>query len=173
MTGGSLVKLAKQAAEHYVRYKEHVHVPAFLSAELLLQRACYVSIYERPGHHVRAMYGYPLPRHPSLAHEIIMNTTQAIRYQQVGSIRQLDLSHLLYGVSVLGPLQRVTSKEHLDPMRFGLYVRSDRDRSAVLLPQRTGIETSEEQIATAMREAGIDTRSEVLTMYRFAVDYYE
>jgi AMMECR1 domain-containing protein len=137
------------------------------------QRACYVSIMENPGRYLRAMAGQALPRQATLAEEIIANTTAAIEGSPHRRIRQADLSYLSYNVALLGPLQRVSDAEHLNPSRFGLYVKSDRGRSALLLPHRAGVETANDQIATVFREAGIDTRREDATMYRFEVTYFD
>lgn len=165
-------KLAKSAAEHLVRANELLPLPDNLPGELYRQRACYVSILENPGRYLRAMAGQPLPRQATLAEEIIANTVNAIELSS-HRIRQADLSYLSYQVALLGPLQRVSDPEHLDPIRFGLYVKSDRGKSALLLPHRAGVETPNDQIATALREAGIDTRREDATMYRFEVNYFD
>ncbi len=173
MTAASVLKIARQAAEHYIATNELPQITWPLPAELLQQRACYVSIYENPGRRPRAMYGRPLPQQKSLAEEIVYNTIQAIRLRPSGRLRKVDLSYLGYSVAVLGLLERITSPVHLNPDRFGLYVRSDRDKSAVILPQRTGIETPDDQIATAIRESGIEAGSEAVTMYRFLVTHYD
>lgn len=167
------MKLAQQTAEQYVNDGTYLEIPPSLPPELSLQRACYVCIYDRPGRRLRGMHGHPLPRHPTLAQEIITNTVDAILLHPLGTIGRLDLRNFSYCVAVLGPLQRATVMKHLNPYIYGLYVLSDRGKSAVLLPQRTGIDTAEEQFATALREAGIDTQKESVTMYRFVTDYYE
>ena len=119
------------------------------------------------------MYGSPLPRQSSLAQEIITNTIYAITNSHSRAIRRADLSSLSYAVAVLNPLQRISDHSQLDPHDFGLYIRSDQGKSTVLLPQRAGIETAQEQIATALRESGINERDEAVTMYRFGVTYFE
>lgn len=162
-------KLAKNAAEHYVKNHEQFPLSATLPPELMRQYACYVYVYEEPGHHLRVSHGYPLPRQRSVAEEIIVNTTHAV----AGMVRRVDLSYLHYQVAILKQLQRITQPEHLDPSRFGLYVRSERDRTALVLPQRIGIDTPQDQIATALREAQIDPRQETPVMYRVEVTYYE
>lgn len=162
-------KLARAAAEHYVKEQAWLPLPPALPAELNRQKACYILILQKPGEHMRALIGEPLPRHRTLAEEIIHNVTQAVMTQ----VRRNDLPYLTYRVAVLEQLQRITAPEHLAPDRFGLYVRSDRGKSALVLPRRIGIETPNDQIATALREAGITPRHEALTMYRVLVTYYE
>lgn len=168
---GLYVKLARSAAEHFVLTGDILPVPDPVPVDLQRQRACYVAIIEQPGRRVRSMYGEPLPRRSSLAEEIIYNTVQALSTPLGRAIRRADLPTLTYSVSILGILQRVGDVVHLDPWQYGLYVRSDRDKAALLLPQRAGVETAEDQVATALREAGINGRQEAVTLYRFDVIY--
>lgn len=166
-------RLAKRAAERYIRSGEMEAVPERLSRDLCVQRACFVTLYEKPGRHIRAVFGRPTPSQATLAHEIIFNTTEAIRRQQRTHIRPADLPYLGYSVAALGPLERILSESHLNPRRFGLYVLSDRGKSALILPERTGIETGDEQISTAFREANIESRQEAVSMYRFSVMHFD
>lgn len=167
------VKLSRSAAEQYVRTQEVLEVPQALPAELLKQRACYVSIFENPGRRLRSMYGYALPQHRSLAHEIIMNTIAALTAHATRPVRRADLSYLTYSVGLLGPLQRISDASHLDPAQFGLYVRADSGKMALLLPHRVGIETGQDQIGAAMREGAISPHRDIYTMYRFPVTFYD
>lgn len=167
------VKLARSAAEYYVRRKRILPTPIHVPRELAQQRACFVGAFENPGRHVRFFYGSPLPSQPTLAQEIIMNTCRGLTSASSGGVRQADLVYLQYGVSVLGPLERVSAPEHLNPHRFGLFVRSDMNKAIYVLPGRVGIETGADQIATALREADIDLRRESVNLYRFLVRTYE
>lgn len=167
---GVYSRLAKQAADYLVRTNEPLPVPASLPPEFQRQLACYVTITETPGRHRRGLYGQPLPRFARLAEEIIANTTNAL-LSSAWRASRIDLPHLQYSVALLGPMERISDKTHLAPNHYGLYLLSDRGRSALLLPQRAGVETPDDQIATALREAGIETRRESATMYRFSVEY--
>lgn len=164
-------KLAKQAAEHYARTGTYMPVPNTLTRDLLVQKACFVSVVEQPGSRIRGSFGTPLPHCASLAKEIIENTVEAIVRHNV-RMRAIDAMNYGYVVAVLGPIERITNKEHLKPHSFGLYLRTDKNKMALLLPGRPGIDTPEEQIATAIREAGVDSRNEAITMYRFPVVSY-
>ena len=169
-----MTKLAAQAADQYIRYQTLAPLPQMLPQSFLQQRACYVSILEKPGRHFRAMYGRPLPQQSSLAAEVVHNTIAAIQNNNSGRLfRVADLAYLSFSVAVLGPLERITNKQHLSPAQYGLYMKSDRDKTAIILPQRTGIDTPDDQIATAIRESGIEPRDEAIVMYRFFVEYYE
>lgn len=173
MIGGTIIKLTKSAAEHFVKHKQYIPLPTSLPSDLERQRAVFISIYENPGKYFRSQYGVPIPRQPSLAHEIIYNTVEAIRLSSKRVVRPIDLSYLAYSVTVVESLERISRPEHLDPHRYGLYMRSDRNKTAVILPMRVGIETPDDQIATAFRESRINTNAEAVTMYRFGVRYYE
>lgn len=182
-------KLAKKAAESYVRNQRILPVvgpaanpaanppagPASgpASGGLTRQQACYVYLFENPGRKLRAMYGQPLPRYSTLAEEIVSNVTTALTITVHRSLRRPELASIVYTVAVLDPLQLISDAAQLDPRRLGLYVQSDQGKSAVLLPERTGIETPQDQIATALRESGINVRHETARMYRFGVTYYD
>lgn len=171
MTGGKYARLAEAAARHYVMHGETLALPVTLMADLRCQQACYITIYQDPGQRFRAMYGTPLPAARTLAQEIIVNTITALQSEPHWNVRQADLSDLHFEVARIGPLERIGGPEHLDLRRFGVYVRSDRGKSAVVLPHRVGVETAAEQFATALRESGIHIRHEAATFYRFAVAY--
>jgi AMMECR1 domain-containing protein len=163
------VKLAKAAAEYFINKQEVLPLPSPVPSTLLAQRACYVSVFEKPGSWLRSAYGEPLPRYKSLAEEIIMNTVRAVD----GRVRRVDMPYLEFQVAVLGQLQRISDTKHLNPAVYGLYVRSERQKTAIILPNRVGIETADDQVGTALREAGITDKYESVTLYRFTVTYYE
>lgn len=171
MTGGKYAKLAKDAAHYYVMRRGVLPPPAYLQPDFGRQRACYVTIYEDPGRRFRSMHGTPLPTTPTLAQEIVKNTVTALQNES-RVLRQADLQDLHFEVALLGPLERIGGPEHLDPKRFGAYVRSDRGKSSVILPHRVGVDTAEQQFATVLRESGVDLRHEAATFYRFTVAYH-
>ena len=76
-------------------------------------------------------------------------------------------------MAVVTELTRIEDIHQLDPDKFGLYVRSDQGNSAIVLPQRTGISDVNDQVATAIREAGIDPTNETMTKYRVAIFFDE
>ena len=165
-------KIAMQAAQHYAKTGEYMPISWQVPQELLRQKACYVSVIEQPGRYILSSFGTALPRMRTLVEEIVHNTVEAVVQSNV-RMRPIDAAAYVYSVAVLGPLERITRPEHLTPPIWGLYVRSEKNKSAIILPHRTGIESADEQIATAIREAGIDTKNESMTMYRFSVAFYE
>lgn len=167
------IKLVQGSVEHYVRTREVMPTPTNVPQEVQRQRACYISLFENPGHRLRSWYGEPLPRYPTLAEEIIMHTVTALNMSSSRQVHRSELPYLSFSVGLVGPLQRVSDSEHLDPALYGLYVRADSGKTALLLPQRVGIETAQDQLGTALREANIDARTELFTMYRFPVTFYD
>jgi AMMECR1 domain-containing protein len=167
------VKLAKTVAEYYVKTQTVPVLSTQQPTELLLQRACYVYLYQKPGQRLRAVFGRPLPQYNNLAQEITAHTIAAISQYKHITIRRADLSSISYSVAVLEAVQRINDYHHLDPHRYGLYLLSDQGKTSVILPQRPGIETAQDQFATALRESGINLRQEAITLYRFGVQYYE
>lgn len=162
-------KLARLTTETYLLYGTPPALPAHVVPELLQQRACYVTILENPGRLIRGMSGSPLPTHLTLAEEIIKHTLAALH----PPLRRADLPHLLFIVGVVSHMQRISDASHLDPQQFGLYVRTEQGQTATVMPQRLGIETGDDQIATALREANINPRHVLPTLYRFRVTWYE
>ena len=68
-------------------------------------------------------------------------------------------------VDVLSPAER-TTRNQLDPKRFGVIVRSSW-RTGVLLPDLDGVNTVDEQLNIALRKAGIDPKDD------YAIERFE
>lgn len=166
-------RLAADAVAYYVKEQEYLPLASNLAPELHRQQACYVTLFDNPGRRPRALCGQPLPQQPTLAHEIVANTVGAMLANPARTISRGDLRSLSYSVALVGHLHRIGDAAQLDPAVHGLLVQSDRGKSALLLPQRAGIETAQDQVATALREAGIVSKQETVTMYRFTVEHYD
>lgn len=162
-------KVARLTAATYLLHGIPPVLPVHLTAELREQRACYVTVLENPGQIVRGCSGSPLPRSATLAEEIVQHTLTALR----PPLRRADLPNLFFSVGVISQLQRINDASHLDPQQFGLYVRSEAGQTGVVMPQRLGIETGDDQIATALREANINPRHSSPSLYRFRVTWYD
>jgi len=79
-----------------------------------------------------------------------------------------ELEQLHFEVSVLFPLETVTSAAELDPRRYGIMLATGDGRRGVLLPDVEGVDTVEQQLAIARSKGGIG-ESEPVRMQRFAV----
>jgi AMMECR1 domain-containing protein len=73
----------------------------------------------------------------------------------------------VYSVDVLGPAEPIAGLAKLDPLHYGVIVRH-RGRSGLLLPDLPCVSTAQEQVAIALRKAGIDPQASY-TLERFEV----
>lgn len=74
-------------------------------------------------------------------------------------------------VEILSPLEKVLSKEDLDPKAYGIFIEG-KGRHGVLLPNIHGIGSVDEQLTIACNKVGIRV-DEIETMHRFSTSKYE
>jgi AmmeMemoRadiSam system protein A len=169
-----LVRLARAAVEHYVRFGATT-VPVDVPPDLSRPAGAFVSIKSEG--QLRGCIGTIEPTQPSLADEVISNAIGSATHDpRFLPIEEEELPHLTYSVDVLTPPEPVDGPEALDPRRYGVIVRSGR-RRGLLLPDLEGIETVEEQIGIACAKAGIACApsglpEEPVDLYRFEVKRY-
>ena len=161
------VALARRTIEAYVR--DHtVHRPAPATGVLAQRHGAFVSLHRRGD--LRGCIGTILPTRENLAEEIAHNAIQAAtgdpRFQP---LREDELDDLEISVDVLGEPEAAHLAD-LDPREYGVIVSADR-RRGLLLPDLEGVDTVEDQVAIAMRKAGI-APGECVTLERFRVDRY-
>lgn len=168
-TQSAPVRLARRAIEEYVlngiRVDDVLDFP-----DLLTERAAsFVSLHEHDS--LRGCIGTLEPARPNLAEEIVENAIKAaIADPRFPEVRPEELPHLRVKVDVLHEPEEVTSLDELDPERYGVIVTSGW-RRGVLLPDLDGVDTVEQQVAIAMRKAGIGP-GEKVRLERFTVDRY-
>ncbi len=148
------VALARQTIDLYVREGRVLRIPEDTPEELLSARAgAFVTLYKNG--QLRGCIGTISPVRKTLADEIIHNaissSTEDPRFSPVTAD---ELSDLVISVDVLGDAEPIESIEELDPLRYGVIV-TQRFRRGLLLPNLEGIDTPEEQVAIALRKAGI------------------
>jgi AmmeMemoRadiSam system protein A len=120
---------------------------------------------------LRGCIGTVHPVYDCLALEVIHNAVAAAtRDPRFGPVQISETDRLCITVDVLGAPEAIRGPEHLEPERFGIFVRSG-PRQGVLLPGIGGIRTAEEQLATACEKAGIGL-DEPMELYRFLVTRY-
>jgi AmmeMemoRadiSam system protein A len=119
---------------------------------------------------LRGCLGTIGPTRDSLAEEIVANAASAAsrdpRFPPVGPD---ELEGLHISVDVLGDPEEVASVGELDPQQYGLIVRTDDGRQALLLPDLEGVETAEQQLAITCRKGGVDPVRDRFRLYRFTV----
>ena len=159
------VKLAVKSLTSWITNKKRLSVPPGLPEEMLNKKAgVFVSIHEF--HELRGCIGTFLPTTNSIAEEIISNAIAAsTRDPRFEPISEKELPFLEVNVDVL-TTPEPTTKEKLDPKKYGVIVRQGEKRG-LLLPDLEGIDDVDTQIRIAKSKAGI-TNGEV-ELERFEV----
>jgi AmmeMemoRadiSam system protein A len=166
--GDPLVDLARRAVEGYVR--EGRVVPAELPADSGPDQAgVFVSLHS-PDDSLRGCIGTFRPSRLSLAEEIVSNAiSAATRDPRFHPMRPEELEGLHVSVDVLEEPEEVSGVEELDPARYGIIVRCDDGRQALLLPDLEGVDTVQRQLDITCRKGGIDPERDRYRIYRFQV----
>ena len=163
----ALVRLARETVESYVLERKKPDVPAWATAEMKQDRAgVFVSIHKDG--RLRGCIGTFLPTRDCIAREIIDNAVSAAtrdpRFDPIGAD---ELEALEINVDVLSAPEPIGSRSELDVKKYGVIVSSGR-RRGLLLPDLDGVDTVDEQVAIAMRKAGI-REGEPVSLERFEV----
>jgi len=166
-----LVQLAKDTIENYARHGEAIQPPEELPREMEKRAGSFVSIHKHGM--LRGCIGTIEPTQANVAQEVIQNAISASthdpRFPPIGPDELADLD---IKVDVLGEPESVDGLEELDPRRYGVIVKSARDRrKGLLLPDLEGVDTVEYQVDIARRKAGIRP-DEAIELYRFEVVRY-
>ncbi|NLJ89371.1 MAG: AmmeMemoRadiSam system protein A, partial [Clostridiales bacterium] len=149
-----------------INYKR-IKKPDNLSKELLENRAGVFVSLDLDGS-LRGCIGTISPTTDSIADEIIQNAISAgMEDPRFPPVSEEELERLVYSVDVLGQAEEVNSFEELDPVEYGVIV-SKGYRRGLLLPNLDGVNTVEEQVAIALRKAGI-SENEDYKLERFRV----
>lgn len=166
----SLVQLAKETIDSYVKEGKVLQSPAELTPEMKERAGVFVSL--KKGGMLRGCIGTFEPNKPNVAEEIIANAigsaTRDPRFLPVGPE---ELSQLEYSVDVLTKPEAVESEADLDAKRYGVIVESGWLKG-LLLPDLEGVDTVEQQLEITRAKAGIDP-DEPVKLYRFEVRRYK
>ena len=170
-SGDPFVRLARESLTHYLKEKEYLPTPPGLPDELMKRRAGAFVTLKKHGD-LRGCIGTIAAVTPSLAEEIIRNAvasgTQDPRFPAV-SVHELP--EITFSVDVLSDAEDISSPAELDVKRYGVIVTSGY-RRGLLLPNLEGVDTVEDQIAIALRKAGI-SKDENYQLERFEVVRHE
>jgi MEMO1 family protein len=166
----SLVALARQAVETYVRQRRTISPPTELNAQYAQAAGVFVCIKLRGC--LRGCMGTASPLMSCITEETIANAISAATADpRFAPISDDDLPHLSYCVDVLTEPEPVTSCEQLDARRYGVIVQRG-TRRGLLLPDLEEVDTPEEQIEISRQKAGIGPH-EPVDLFRFEVIRYE
>ena len=166
-TEDPFVRLARETVESWVLERKLPDVPEWATAEMKEHRAgVFVSIHKEGK--LRGCIGTFLPTRENIAKEIISNAVSAsTRDPRFAPIGPEELRWLEINVDVLSAPERISCKEELDVRRYGVIVSSG-SRRGLLLPDREGVDTVDEQVDIARRKGGI-SGNEPVTLERFEV----
>lgn len=110
---------------------------------------------------LRGCMGSLEPQHDDIVRETMDRAlVAAFEDPRFPPLRPDELDACAIEVTVLGPLEPARV-EDLDPARYGIEVRDESLRRAVLLPGIPGIETAAQQLAAVRRKAGIPANAAV------------
>ncbi len=164
------VRLAKDSLEKYIRTRKLLEQPEGLPEWMTGQRAgVFVSLHKDDD--LRGCIGTILPWSDCVADEIISLAVEAgTRDPRFPPVRADELPDLEYNVDVLSTPEPAEFSQ-LDAKRYGVIVTNG-SRRGLLLPDLEGVDTPGEQIAIALRKAGIRP-SEPYSIERFTVERHK
>lgn len=161
------VRLARMSLEYYIKNGRSMAIPEDIPDEMKNERAGVFVSLKKNGR-LRGCIGTIEGVQRNIAEEIIENAISAgTRDPRFYPVDEDELDDIVYSVDILGKPEPISSKDQLDPVRYGVIVRKGR-RSGLLLPNLEGVDTVDEQISIALNKAGID-EDENYSMERFEV----
>jgi len=137
--GAFLVKLARLAAEEYLKRGVKIEPPPNTPPELWEERGVFVTIKTYPGKALRGCIGYPEPIMPLVLATIDASISAATRDPRFPPMRPEELPGVIFEVTVLTPPEPINVPPEELPKaikvgRDGLIVRCGM-ASGLLLPQ--------------------------------------
>lgn len=164
-----LVRLARDTVENYVRDRK-VYQPQGLTPEMKERAGVFVSIKKHG--ELRGCIGTFEPSQENVAGEIVANAISTATHDpRFLPVESSELKDLDYSVDVLTEPEPVSSKDDLDPKKYGVIVESGY-RRGLLLPDLEGVDTVDDQIEISRQKAGIGP-DEPVNLYRFEVKRYK
>ncbi len=167
--GPSLPRLARAAIEHWLRQRAALDIedqsappaPVFVTLHLL-------------NGELRGCMGTLVARETDVRRETLRCAVLAATEDPRFTPLPLgDLTLVNIDVTVLCPLESITSPEQLDPKRYGVVVSDGQGHRGVLLPDLPGIDDVETQLRIVRRKAGISSQA-LIDLKRFeALRFYE
>jgi AmmeMemoRadiSam system protein A len=180
----AFVRLATDTIDTWVTQGRKLKVDRFLGevkdeeTRRELQEAAGVFVTIEKCGELRGCIGTIYPVTDSIAEEIARNAIEAATYDpRFMPVEEPELNDLEVSVSIMGTPEDVDDLSQLDPHVYGVIAEKGL-RRGLLLPNLTGIDTVEEQIAAVKRKAGIpeyeadDELGEKLHLQRFKVKYH-
>jgi len=166
----SIVRLAKDAVEAYVRTGKIIKPPPRLTAVMKKEAGVFVSLHKFG--QLRGCIGTFESSQENVAAEIIANAiSSATRDPRFLPVDSSELKDLEYSVDVLTQPVFVKDEKQLNPKKYGLIVESGY-RKGLLLPDLEEVDSVEQQISICRQKAGI-MPYEPIKIHRFEVKRYK
>jgi AmmeMemoRadiSam system protein A len=166
-TGQALLQVARRSLE--AAFHGDMEVPAIAAEGVLGERHGVFVTIRGSGQKLRGCVGTLTPRFVNTIEETWRVARDAAFHDaRFAAVDAHELEHLRFEVSVVFPLEEITSPAELDPRRYGVVVATEDGRCGVLLPDVKGVETVEQQLTAARRKGDIG-EFEPVRIQRFAV----
>ncbi|WP_196590446.1 AmmeMemoRadiSam system protein A [Pectinatus frisingensis] len=166
ITHSDEVVLAKNSLIHYLKTGQKLPLPTDISKEMSAKAGVFVSL--KKFGHLRGCIGTILPTQDNIVSEIINNAvyagTQDPRFSPV-TLKEAD--DIVFSVDILSTPE-LTTKEKLDPQKYGVITVTKSGKKGLLLPMLDGVDTVDEQISVALQKGHIFLH-EKFDIYRFTV----
>lgn len=166
--------LARKTVESYIRDKQKLIPGNYKVTDVDVEKAgVFVSIKLKNGD-LRGCIGTIFPVQNTIEEEVVRNAISASTEDpRFNPITADELDNLVFSVDVMQPPEPIKDISELDPQKYGIIVKSESGKQALLLPSLEGIDTIEKQIGVTKRKAGI-SMTEPVHIFRFRADrYYE
>ena len=161
------VKLARKAVEELVLNDKKYEITEDLPDEMVNRKAG-VFITIKTGKQLRGCVGTLTPDKESIAEEIIQNAmNSAGNDPRYAHIEKDELDRMEITVDVIGEFEEIFTDDMLDVHKYGVCISKGR-KKGFLLPNQTGLETTEQQVNIAKQSAGLRPRDKA-KMERFEV----
>ena len=166
-TGKALLQIARRSVE--AAFRGDAEETATAAEGILGERHGVFVTIRGPRRKLRGCVGTLTPHFANTAEETWhVARDAAFRDGRFAPVGAHELEHLRFEISVIFPLEEVTSTAELDPRCYGVVLAAEDDRCGILLADVKGITTVEQQLTTARLKGGIG-ESEPARIQRFAV----
>ena len=148
--------------------------PMKISADLKLNRACVVSIFDN-NDKLRGRFGGILPREKFLFNEIVENAVSAASKDKNNEpIKSDELNQIKVCVEILSIPNRIEDFNELKPKKHGLFIEDSTGKTGFIMPNSKGIKTIDDQIKKVKEIAGITEKdNSVLEILYFKSTLYD
>ena len=162
-------ELAKKTIENYILYGEMYDIDKKLAEEVKREAGVFVTL--KKNGKLRGCIGTIRPTQKNIVAEVQKNAISAAEHDpRFPSLEEDELNDIDYSVDIIGEMEKVASKDELNPEKYGVMVKGDH-KSGLLLPDLEGVDTVKEQLSIARKKAGLN-KDEEIEIYRFEVKRY-